>query len=180
MDIKKTVSGFTLPELLMTIALAAVLVGIAAPNLSMFIKKNSVETQAQRLIGSIHLARSEAARLNRAVTICRSTTGNSCSSSSSWSQGWLIFADEDADGIIDAGVDKELRFIDSTDTNFSITPTANYTNRITFRATGDANTSGRFVICPTSGEETYGREVILSAVGRPRLHKGITSDCSAS
>ncbi|MEX1032928.1 MAG: GspH/FimT family pseudopilin [Cellvibrionaceae bacterium] len=180
MDMKRTASGFTLPELLVTVALAAVLAGVAAPNLAMFIKRSSVETQAQRLIGSIHLARSEAARLNMAVTICRSTTGNSCSNTSTWDQGWLIFADDNADGAIDADDDKVLRFIDSADTNFSITPTNNYTNRITFRATGDATTSGRLVICPASGEEAYGREVILNAVGRPRLHKGLTSDCSAS
>lgn len=93
--------GVTLTELLVTLAILVILVGLAAPQLSTFIAQRAVESQAQTLSAALQLARSEALKRGQPITICKSTTVNtatpSCATTGTdWSSGWLIFADKTA------------------------------------------------------------------------------------
>ncbi|MEH6650219.1 MAG: GspH/FimT family pseudopilin [Motiliproteus sp.] len=93
-------SGFTLIELLVTISLIAILVGLVAPGFTSFIKNNRLSSQINTLTGTIHLARAEAASRRSAVTLCASSNGADCNTSS-WEAGWLLFSDNSVNAVID-------------------------------------------------------------------------------
>jgi len=76
--------GFTLPELLVTITIAAILAAIAAPSLKSFISSERIRTASFDLISQLTLARSEAIKQNDSVTVA-STSGTNA-----WENGWSI------------------------------------------------------------------------------------------
>ena len=64
--------GVTLNELLLALAVGAVLVGLAVPAFTALTKNNRLITETNTLIGHINLARSEAIKRNQPVALCRS------------------------------------------------------------------------------------------------------------
>lgn len=75
-------SGFTLPELLVTLAITGILLGIAVPSFSEFIKGMSVRSASFDLYSALSLARSEAIKRNREVVLTPATNG--------WKDGWTV------------------------------------------------------------------------------------------
>jgi type IV fimbrial biogenesis protein FimT len=73
-----------------TIALAAILIGIAVPSLTMFVQNSRENSEAESLITSLSYARSEAVKRDANVEVCASTDGASCSQSSAWNTGWIV------------------------------------------------------------------------------------------
>lgn len=84
-------NGFTLIELMVTVAVVAILAVVAMPNLLSVINNNRLASQTNELITSLQMARSEAVRLNTPVTVCRSTNGTSCAAAGSWDR-WITLA----------------------------------------------------------------------------------------
>lgn len=95
-------AGFTLPELLVTLAVAAILFGMAAPSFADFIRQHRMSTTTSRLVGDLGLARSEAIKRNAGMLVCpRNASGTACATGTNWSGGWLVCIDVDADGSCD-------------------------------------------------------------------------------
>ena len=97
-------SGFTLVELVIVLAVAAILTTLAAPSFRSMIQNNRATTQANALLSSMNLARSEAIKRGVRVTLCSSEDQASCTdpASDDWSTGWIVFADESNFGVKDA------------------------------------------------------------------------------
>ena len=74
--------GFTLAEVLVVVAVVALLAAIAAPNLSDMVRKQRLKTASFDVFSSLNLARSEAIKRNRQVTM-RPNGGD-------WSRGWAV------------------------------------------------------------------------------------------
>ncbi len=79
--------GFTLVELMITIVVAAVLVGLALPSFRDAIVSNKVTESTNQLILDLNYARAEAVRRGTLVAVI------SDSGSNDWSAGWKIEAD---------------------------------------------------------------------------------------
>jgi type IV fimbrial biogenesis protein FimT len=100
-------SGFSAVELMVTVAVVAVLSAIAFPSFQTTLQSNRVATATNELVASLSLARTEAIRSNRYASLCPSAAGNACGGA--LSDGWLVWSDTNGDGILD-GNETVLRF----------------------------------------------------------------------
>ena len=87
---QKICRGFTLIELLITISIVAILLGVGLPSFVNFIDNNRVTSQANDLVYSFHMARSEAVKRGTEVRVV-SIAG------SDWNAGWRVVADTNND-----------------------------------------------------------------------------------
>jgi type IV fimbrial biogenesis protein FimT len=71
-------AGFTLIELMIVIVLVAIFVTVGVPSFQNLVSDNRLSTQANRLVSSLQLARSEAIKLRTPVSVCRSNDGSTC------------------------------------------------------------------------------------------------------
>lgn len=81
--------GFTVVELMVVVAVMGILAAIAAPNMTALINANRLSGQAGELTTTLQLARSEAVRRNARVTVCPSSNGTTCASSTAWTR-WIV------------------------------------------------------------------------------------------
>lgn len=141
--------GFTLIELIVTIAVISVLALTAGPELATFFTRNKLVTQTNYFVSSLNIARSEAAKRGLKVSVCISNTAqNACVANGSWEQGWIAFVDPNGNGTIDGG-DIILNVNNEVSGNTTIRSTQ-HVNSITYLGDGSAS-AGTFRICDSEG-----------------------------
>ncbi len=89
-------AGFTLLELMITLAIAALLIGLAAPSFTNMIKGNQIAAARASISAGIKGARGEAVERKQPVSICPSTDQSTCGGN--WNDGWIVFVDTDGNG----------------------------------------------------------------------------------
>jgi type IV fimbrial biogenesis protein FimT len=89
----KLQKGFTLIELMVTLAVLAVAVGIAAPSFKSQVLNNRSVTLGSDLVTALNFARVEAVKRGARVSICPSTDGATCIGGTQWAKGWMVFVD---------------------------------------------------------------------------------------
>jgi type IV fimbrial biogenesis protein FimT len=158
--------GFTLPEVLVTIAIAAVLTGASIPAFRDLRLDAARTREVNQFVQAVHLARGEAMKRNGVVSLCPSTDGRWCTSGTApWDAGWILFANDDRDSppVRDAG--EELLQVYGAWRNGRIV--ANRT-ALSFRAFGQSGVTATFAFCDARGSADA-RAVIISQTGRPRV-----------
>jgi prepilin-type N-terminal cleavage/methylation domain-containing protein len=105
MATKQTQTGVTLMELMVVVAIAAILATVAAPSFSDFINNTKQSSTVTQLVSDLNRARSEAIKRNSRILFCKSnsaTAPTDCINGSQYhTNGWLICYDTDANGICD-------------------------------------------------------------------------------
>lgn len=169
--------GFTFIELLITLSIVSILLGIGIPNLTENIRHSRVKTAAQSMIESLEVTRSNAVFSNKRTTIQKLTN---------WEDGWEVFVDTNNNGSRDPG-EQALQMQSKLNGVRVIAnkPLANYVSFIGSGegryANGTSNAggfqAGTFTLCPTSTGKGY--ELILSRGGRVRQQEISAQDCAA-
>ncbi len=85
-------AGFTLVELMVTIAVLAILLAIGIPAFASLIAANRLTSATNELVASLQTARTEAIRRNARVTVCPAAPG-ATACSGDWRDGWMAFVD---------------------------------------------------------------------------------------
>lgn len=98
--------GLTAVELLVTLVILAILMGLAAPSMTRFITQWRVSNTVNALTGSLRIARTEAISRARAVVVCRvaSNTATACDTTANakgYASGWIVFVNNDRDASFD-------------------------------------------------------------------------------
>jgi type IV fimbrial biogenesis protein FimT len=164
--------GFTILELLVTMAILGILAAVAVPSLTDTMGRMSVNGATRTLATSLSLARSEAVKRGQDVSICPTTDGADCATGS-WAGGWIIFVDvnNDADGdtgSIDVG-DVVIRVYEPlSDLAVTVTPNSDL---IAYDNKGFGKNAAllTFKVCPQDGNADNAREVEISLSGRARI-----------
>jgi type IV fimbrial biogenesis protein FimT len=176
-------SGFTLIEVLIVVAIAAILLSLAAPTFREMLVKRSVQAAAETLASDMRFARSEALKRSTRTVICRSTDGSSCATAlGSWSDGWLVFVDSNvtAAGTAIPGEDlvRVQQALPNIASMMSINPAGTLLS-YRFEPTGvSASAFSNFVVTPT-GTVPAGstRLLCISRSGRPALRVEGSTAC---
>ena len=166
--------GFTLIELMVTVAIVAILAMVAAPSFSQAILSNKLNAYANNFMASAQLARSEAIKRNSTVRLCRSADGLSCAASGNWKQGWIVFHDVNNNGAVDSG-DTVIQAQEALSTDYSFTGDS---YSLTFQSIGAGSTSATLIVCratPSPGSQE--REIKVSATGRSSVTTTRTGVC---
>jgi len=158
--------GFTLLEVITTLSISAILTGTAIPAFNELIVRTRLTTEINTFVGHLHYTRSEAIKRGVRAIMCRSTDGESCERTEGWEEGWIIFADYNANREVD-GRDVVL-FVEKGQNN-GITITSGQRRRIVYQNTGQSpGSNGTYVFCDPNYPQ-YAKAVIISNTGRPRL-----------
>lgn len=91
--------GFTLVELLIALAILAVLTTLAAPALGSLIGRSQARAARNALETSFNQARIAAVNRGGHVVVCPSPDGEQCTRSTHWHTGWILFPDLDHDRV---------------------------------------------------------------------------------
>ena len=167
-----TVAGFTLAEVLVGVALAALLMTMAVPGYREWIADEQLMGHARLLAGSMQLARSEAIKRGHRVNLCKSPDGAQCADAGRWDQGFILHGDIDRTGEVD-GPDTIIRFEPAprdirVSANRPLQDYVSYTSFGHARMLSGALQMGTFTVCK-SGRRAV--EVVLVATGRVRIDR---------
>ncbi|MAR89504.1 MAG: GspH/FimT family pseudopilin [Pseudomonadota bacterium] len=155
--------GFTIIELMITVAIVAIIAGLGIPSFNSLVASNRVVSSINELHQGIRLARAEAVKRNDSVIFCASNDQASCSGG--WGDGWLIFHDADGDGGVDAN--EVIRVGDPVQAGYSLTFSGGGSS-VTFGPRGISSATGTFQLCDAEGEEMRARGIILLTTGATR------------
>lgn len=157
--------GYTLYELVTTLALLAVLAGLAAPMIASLAANGRIRTEVDALFHAVHLARQESILRRQVVSLCPSTDGRACRPGRDWSGGWIMFSnlDRDEPPRLDPG-EPVLRVHRSSELVVITSNRRGYT----LRSTEKRATNGTLVVCDRASRVAP-RALVISYTGRPRV-----------
>ncbi len=159
-------AGFSLTELLLTIALLGVVTGFTVPSLRTLQLDAARSRQVNQFVQAIHLARSEAMKRNGIVSLCPSRDALTCAApGTDWETGWIVFANLDRDTPVSRDPDEPLVQ--------AVAPWRGGQLRgnrptLSFRSFGQSGVTATFTFCDARGS-VAARAVIISQTGRPRI-----------
>lgn len=178
----RALRGFTLVELMIVIAVVAILLGLAVPSFYETITNMKLTSYANNLVGSTLLARSEAINRNAVVSMCVSPDGMTCGGGG-WQQGWIVMCNTNAapNNVVCDPAGTNVLVVHrqpAVSTGWNITE-ANGLTAIAFQPTGTSvNSAATLTICratPSVGSNE--RLVRISTTGRPSVTKTANGVC---
>ena len=181
-------SGFSLLELLVALAVGAIVLVIGVPSFQGTLDNQRMTSATNELVMSLNLAKSEAIKRVMYVSVCKSSNGVSCTAGgTSWDDGWIIFANSTVAnlGSIDAG-DEVIRVYPALRDELTVTSIGTVADFVSFRPSGTigtstANMTGTLTTCDERGAD-YARGILLEASGQWRVshdqtHAGAALTC---
>ena len=165
--------GFTLIELMVVIAIVAIVITLSTPISNLF-RQNRITSIEHEFVTSLNLARGAAVSNGNSVTICSAAQANppvcapaNANGNRQWENGWIVFNDPNANGAIDPG---------ETVLQQHAALAAGYTLResqrglITYNNAGiTPNSAGTWSVCDPTQNAQFQRGITLNVSGRVTL-----------
>lgn len=156
--------GFTLVEMMLAVAVLAILLGLAVPSLRDLQQRNRIAGAANELVAHINLARLHAVTRREITVMCPGTAASGCSGDNRWHRGWVVFRDPDRNGtpenerdVLRVGPRFDGLWADSAGRT-----------RIRYQPSGASpGTNQTIKLCDPGSDRS--RAVIISNPGRPRV-----------
>lgn len=167
--------GLTLVELMVTLAVAIVLIAVGMPLFTSVAANNRASANTNMLVTAFNLARSEAVGRATTVSVCSSASSPpgatpACGSAAQWGNGWFVFEDRGTLGSVDSG-DVRLRIWEMpTGSPPSITVTGGAA--ATFNYLGAADAVHTYQLSQTGSAANLTRCVTVTATGQIRSKRG--------
>lgn len=156
-------AGFTLLELLATVAIAAVLLATAVPAFNGLVLDSRLTAAVNRVVHGMHVARQEALKSGADVVLCRSPSGRQCTHTGGWHAGLIVFVNRDRDDPprVDPGEP-----ILQAEPPFPVEAVLANRRAFIFRP-WSRSVNGTLTFCDRRGT-ARARAVVVSYTGRPR------------
>ena len=168
-------AGVTLIELLVVVLVVAALMVLATPAFLSVVNSIRLTTAVNSLFSALHLARSEAAKRNARVVVCKSAMGDACTATGGWDQGWIVFHDANNNAALDAG-EALLAREQALPQPIRFTGNNNVVRYVSYTAIGTAQ-PGTLTVCQLSATSVDARQIVISNSGRPRTVKTTVAQC---
>lgn len=168
--------GFTLIELMMTIVIATILLTLGLPSMGSLVSSSESRAARQELWTALNVARAGAVTSHRRHVICPSTDQTSCSGGLRWDHGWIVFIDNNENGVRD-GNDAIVSVGNAVRQGVVIASTVGR-DRVGFRTDGSsAGNNATFTICDRRGTRNA-TSLVVSNPGR--IRSGTPTSASAA
>ncbi|MDF0604810.1 GspH/FimT family pseudopilin [Neisseriaceae bacterium TC5R-5] len=175
----KTSAGFTLVELIVTMAVAVIVLMIAVPSYRTVTESYQISSEINGLMGDVSYARSEAIRQGLNVLVCSSSDGRTCSAASSWGNGWVVMVPTNGSCTVTAGQTAQnaqplrVQAALTSSNTISFSPTGSNTSQgVCFSRLGTSST-GKFTLMTSSAVSSptqYNKQCLfVAAVGLPHI-----------
>ena len=173
------IKGLTLIELLVTLAIAAILSTLAAPSIKEFIVRSRMTNVANEFSGAVLRARNEAVSHNICTSMCMSSTAADSSpkcvaSGEDWQQGWVVFMNPTCDSST-VQPDSENLLLTRVSNDESIHLKSSDATYFMFNARGNPAVSATQIFKLTYGigdtdsmTQRFGQNICLDGMGRTR------------
>lgn len=172
-------------ELVVTIAIAAVLIGLAAPSFTKIMQRNRIATEANSLTADLQYARGQAIKEGLPVTVCISTDQSTCTTATkNWGAGCIIFSDPNSNQVVDTTPTAEIVWraqaafsaSGSTDTFTNSTTTAFTYSRDGFLTGLSAGTADvKLTLQTVPANANAARCLTINRIGRQTVSTGACS-----
>ncbi len=165
----RDIRGFTLLELMITVAVLALVTTLAIPVFDQMYQTNRVRGVRDDLFRSLNYARSEAITRNQQVSVCpkrpnRLDCRGNVNNTRNWNEGWLVWADGNDDGAFQT--DELLRMVDAIDDYAKIRTSGTFNDTsLDFQPDGSADNT-TFSVCAKGHRVRL--QVVVSRTGRVR------------
>ncbi|MBU2979094.1 GspH/FimT family pseudopilin [Alteromonas sp. C1M14] len=175
----KNNKGLSLIELMITVAIAAILLTVGAPGIQSILQQNRVIAATNDISSVIRTARFTAIDQEQLTILCPTSDYDACGTD--WTLAKMVFIDANSNGSRDANE----TLIQSTDPLGSGLEIAGIKTALSFSPDGSVSTAATITLCPASGDATAASAVIVSLYGRVAVAKdsnnnGIKEDSSGS
>ena len=160
--------GFSITELMVVVAIVAILLGIGAPSYRYITNSYRMSAEVNGLLGDLQYARAEAIREGRYVTACVSNDGVSCTGDTDWAKGWIVFSDVNNNQTVAAGVLRvQGAFTGTTPDTFiaDSNVTAVTYNREGFATTAAGFAGTTLALHDSTANSAWSRCLVITAVG---------------
>ncbi len=174
--------GFTLIELMITVALAAILMTLAVPSFVQYQRNSELTSLTNSLLAAINTAKSEAMKTGKNAFVVPKGSG--------WNSGWIVYVDVNFDNSYTENTDRTVQTQDAVKSYFNITgngTAAGTSPYIKFDSSGYSSSSTALSLqiartdttSANAAEES--RRIVVARTGRVRSCKPSTdTSCTSS
>ncbi|WP_246139773.1 GspH/FimT family pseudopilin [Parahaliea aestuarii] len=167
--------GLTLMELLVVLAILAIVLGLVAPSMQSLLQGARMRSEAARLLDAVQLARSEAAARHRPVSLCPAVDAEGAvpSCGGTYAGGWLVFdGPPPADGTVAAA--SLLRSYPAVAAGYRIATSDGRGADVAFSYYPDGATRRNLTlsVCSIAQPQSPGWSLVINRVGRARVAQG--------